>query len=184
MDDDNIEEHMFFPPGMPEELKEQIKAHVREHHDNHMIYRHQVVYFLQSLKEEQLSVIKDMFVALETQDNAATAGFYQGLIASLLSDKFGHCIACGSKHEDELHKIVSEGTVDTDNSVPKPWPDLVTGLDTDTRKNLADYRLNIVTQDYPKVACRDCGMIYQSLEDRMLKAPEDCIGCIQKEKWG
>lgn len=32
--------------------------------------------------------------------------------------------------------------------------------------------------------CLNCGMKYGSLDDRMLKAPDDCSGCHQKAAWG
>lgn len=32
--------------------------------------------------------------------------------------------------------------------------------------------------------CLGCGMNYQSLEDRMLRAPDDCHGCQHKSAWG
>jgi hypothetical protein len=34
------------------------------------------------------------------------------------------------------------------------------------------------------VICKDCGSLYQSLDDRIVKAPDDCWGCIEKAKWG
>ena len=32
--------------------------------------------------------------------------------------------------------------------------------------------------------CLNCRTVYPSLEDRMLKAPDDCSGCHQKSAWG
>jgi len=37
-----------------------------------------------------------------------------------------------------------------------------------------------------KVSCNNCGRVYESLADRMVKPPgiENCDGCVQKTKWG
>ena len=32
--------------------------------------------------------------------------------------------------------------------------------------------------------CTNCGMRYQSIEDRMLREPDECTGCQQKSAWG
>lgn len=49
--------------------------------------------------------------------------------------------------------------------------------------NLDDVRI-LQTHELLGFQCTKCSIRYQTIEDRMLKAPEDCQGCRDKSAWG
>ncbi len=51
-------------------------------------------------------------------------------------------------------------------------------------QKMKEYRVYYKSQTGKEVLCTDCGLEYPSLEDRMVKQPDDCHGCFMKAKWG
>jgi hypothetical protein len=69
------------------------------------------------------------------------------------------------------------------------------GLTDDDRANMAKYNIDDAWDEETKVflgfACLGvggfngrCGMTYPSIEDRMLKEPDECSGCRARSRWG
>ncbi len=50
--------------------------------------------------------------------------------------------------------------------------------------NLDDLRDNEENNTLLGFVCKNCGQRYPSLQDRILKAPDDCSGCHSKSRWG
>jgi hypothetical protein len=51
--------------------------------------------------------------------------------------------------------------------------------------NLDDaYEVNTDPPKFLGFICRGCGIVYVSLEDRMLRRPDECHGCFLKAKFG
>lgn len=51
-------------------------------------------------------------------------------------------------------------------------------------KLMLKYKVNAINPDEPQVRCSNCGQVYSSLKDRMIKEPDDCEGCLHKARWG
>lgn len=57
------------------------------------------------------------------------------------------------------------------------------------RSKMDEYNIDDLRDEDPPhrilgFICKNCGMKYPSVRDRMLHEPDDCSGCIQKAKWG
>lgn len=108
--------------------------------------------------------------------------YYKGIIEKMMTDRHGHC-PCGTDHAEEIAQAIHP-TPPTETPEPPAAPAHPISLVGDIELlngNLKKYRMHIINGD---LRCRDCGIKYVSMEDRMLKAPDDCHGCEVKSKWG
>jgi hypothetical protein len=166
-----------------------MKAYIERQENSSLVYQHRVSHFFSSLNEEQLSIIRDIISSISGDERLG--GYYGGITTMLLVKDHGYCMACGGKHDDELARLLREHSEqeeeeekeeeEEDRPSGSKWSDYV--LTDETSEALADYRVNLLDPP-PQVACRDCGMIYPSLEDRMLKPPDYCSGCFSKAAHG
>jgi len=124
----------------------------------------------------------------------STHGYYYGVISVEL-EKFGICLACGKKHDEALQELLSDPNTpkiiqvnnpDAINASDQSWSNFLLTLKTEDMLLLQDYGVDLVHQEFPKVKCRNCGMDYPSIQERM-KTPQKidgCQGCQHKEGWG
>jgi len=159
------------PPEIQEAITAGLEAAKAEHqrmHDLHDMQgeasRHHLLNFLDSLTEEQLKDLRGiMRLAHEEQDFSL---YVMGVTNHVLTTTFGYCIVCNVKHEQVIE----------DFDLPDPPTD-----ETDPETLMEQYNLIAVGEGFK---CSKCGMTYVSLKDRMLRAPDECSGCIQTTKWG
>lgn len=152
---------LFSFDDLPVEIKHALEHHIMHSEQN----AHEVQEFFSSLDEQQLKNLRGLIKVIEMNESAG--GYYAGIIGGELLHRFGVCMACGKKHDEELKRMAGEG--------PSEKRDEATLRD--------EYRV-ILTGVGEQVQCTDCGLIYSSLEDRMLRKPDECSGCEQKAKWG
>jgi hypothetical protein len=161
--------------------------------------QHDVMRLLHGLTEDQLEGLSTLLRAMMGEDGPLIAAVHSGMIDQILHFRFGRC-ECGGKHEqaEDLLKGGDDGPSFIVDEVGSPHPDGPTepysepgplvSLNTDATQisgaELMDkYRLEIRPGD-GAIVCRDCGLWYASLHDRMLKDPDDCHGCHLKSKTG
>lgn len=160
----------------PEDLPPELRAHLEQHMMVTEQNAHDVRDLFESLDESQLRVFRGILRIVD--ENPGAASYYAGVVSTQLSFRFGVCLGCGRKHDEELKDMATE------SGVPKTWTDIAATLDTETLENLHKYHLNVIPNEWPRVVCAKCGKTYVSLEDRMLREPDDCSGCHEKEMWG
>lgn len=143
---------------------------------------HAIKHFLESLNEEQLVTLRRILAMISQREDFGP--YYTGLITAQLNSKFGICIACSQKHDEQLEKLVE--TSDKKKTVVSQlsWTEFVASADEELLDKAAEYNVELSFKIWPKVRCRKCGTEFASLEDRFLRKPDECAGCIQKEKWG
>ena len=171
---------MFFgevPPEVQRQLEKQM-AHHQMHEDS---YQHEVVNFIRGLDESGLRTLKGMITGI---DQSETQGVLLiGYILSQLEARYSLCFACGKDHEAMLTDLSGQ----KEPKVIKKnvhWSEFVKSLPAGIIARLEEYHLDLIPDQWPVVACNKCGLEYQSLEDRMVKAPDECHGCQQKAAWG
>lgn len=151
--------------------------------------RHDMERLLDELTKEQLITLRHMLVHAGT--SAEYAQYWCGAIGGTLKYKHSMC-GCGKDHDAELLAPPAEPVVVSSVPEEKQFlsPDeITTKMDEYNVRapEKADYDKGLQhTAEEAPVICKGCGMLYQSLEDRMLQAPgiPGCPGCIQKTKWG
>lgn len=144
--------------------------------------RHDMERLLDELDKDQLQTIRIMLTF--GGGNAEYAAYWCGAIGATLKARFGIC-GCGKEHNADL--LAQPGGDMVESSPTSPVNEAALqeyGVRLPTQE---DYAKGLVhTPDEHPVLCSACGMLYQSLDDRMLRAPGQagCEGCIQKAKWG
>lgn len=63
-------------------------------------------------------------------------------------------------------------------------PNDISGIAPSPEETLEKYNVKRKDGDPVAVVCLGCGMEYESLADRMLRAPDHCTGCHSKAAWG
>lgn len=139
---------------------------------------HEVRQFIHGLDEFQLNKVISLIKIVDSSSIAAY--YYIGVVAEQLDTKYGKCMTCGKKHDEELAHLVGDGGPAESSDSPavkgtKKYDELM-------------YLYNMEQDDdgSDRVMCKGCGKWYVSLADRMLRASgiEGCSGCIEKNKWG
>jgi hypothetical protein len=179
MDDEHEEEpqQMFFHPGMTEEQAEMLHATMNSN-------AHESVRIFDELEEEHLNRFRGILNVIK--DDPETVMYFMGIASAHLKFRFGYCMACGLKHDEELAHLVGDGGPD---HVEKPDPNTPWGAMEMTKE---DYE-TVVEGHYCTyqtstgiLTCKGCGSKYPDLADRMRSkfGKEGCATCNQKEKWG
>lgn len=166
--------------GEPEEVKQQVAEFKARHRSIEIDIRHSISRFLDSLDLEGVKSLRHILGSTLSSEQAAS--FYMGMAETLLSHKFKVCTACGVSHDAELEKLLSRP-----DSTPPPVDESDVSMAMEYAQQLETYRLEEFTPEdavESQLRCRDCQMVYVSLMDRMVKAPDDCEGCRHKAKWG
>jgi len=190
----------FDPENLPEDMPEEVKQHIRNEHAAHLHHQmvseqtaHDVVNFIKKLGEHELMLLRGLVNAL-AMGTESTHGYYYGVISVEL-EKFGICLACGKKHDDEFEKlkldpstpkIIQINNPDAINTDDQSWANFLRSITAEDIALLQDYGVDLVRLEFPKVRCINCGMEYSSISERM-KTPQKidgCQGCQHKEGWG
>lgn len=146
--------------------------------------RHKVRTFIDSLDEDQ---IRTLIMILESaKEDNGSGNFFIGMLIAFLDQKFQACSGCGKNHDKMLAEMSGQAVATEPESAP--WPpgaNLREGYPLEEWESLAEtYGLEF--NDDGVLSCVNCHVEYQSLKDRMLRAPgiPGCSTCVQKEKWG
>lgn len=190
MTDENPEPDMVYMQ-LPPEVREMI-----EHNKMHAeANAHEVRDFLDGLTEEQLRVFRGILASLSI--NKRGIPYYMGLIGGLLSTKFGVCLACSKKHDDELKDMAGPGDgheriiLDPED---EPSPAEEAAVIADRQIRMAQYQVEPLTDNdwWGQVICTGpCEgaqghATWKDLETREEDKPGEggCTFCIQKVKHG
>lgn len=164
------------------------------------------------LDKDQLNTIKTLFHYMSEDTSARLASYYEGIAAQTLVLKHGVCGGCGQVHDEilasgeeaalimeelDLVKKEDKGVVDETpaEKYARRLRAASTATDVDpnalTTKNRLDmvqYNLDDLrdtdTHELLGFICKNCGLRYRSIEDRMLRAPDACHGCYLKSAHG
>lgn len=124
-----------------------------------------------------------------------------GILQYMRKAKFSRCVVCGKNHdaeqqalvEEEHAKMTAEGTAIPgspfhmgDADAFEAQASKIIGLPTypEFLKKCFDYNVKASGDQTDPVFCKTCNMRYRDLEDRMLKAPDECPGCWQYNSTG
>lgn len=121
-------------------------------------------------KETLMAVRALMNMVAGNPSSRALAAYYEGFVSAKIESRFNICPVHGVNHEEEEFSSHNEGsttTRDNDEVV-----EVVVDIPVEDLMNT--YRLEWRDGN---LHCKDCGIQYQSLEDRMVKEPDDCHGC-------
>lgn len=184
--------------GIPVGDPEQIRAAQERQEMQADAIRHDIDNLLESLTLEEVTTLR--YIIRQMTHNEHYGPYLDGTLGAMLKYKFGVC-GCGHNHEADLLAMHDTPVVPSPEQVEAYGSDAqavaehgepfepVNQAEFDAK--LEEYNLRHpepgeVTAgpgEYPFV-CKGCGMLYQSIEDRMLRAADDCAGCVHKAKWG
>lgn len=168
---------------MPPEVRQMLE-HQRMHAEENA---HTTLRFLRSLDEEQLRAFRGVLSAVSVTED--TVPYYMGLVGGLLHEKFGVCLGCGNKHDDELAHMAGTGQVHV-------------GSVSDEEYTLEQFRIdcenygvepftddNIFSMVLCLGPCKDRGGErgkWSSIQERMDRKAGfgGCDFCVQIQKWG
>jgi hypothetical protein len=182
---------------LPEEVKQQMREQMDQHHMAIDSFRHDVQRLFEEIDQEHLLTLRHLFNHFAQQTGAVYPAYLEGVAAATLHHRFGVCASCGEDHTAELLKQdgadsqpqpPGEGQPAGDQlELPFPADNSVSASDEAEYLLLCE-QFNVTPSEgsKPGVTCRGCGQDYVSLGDRMIKPPgeENCPGCVHKAKWG
>lgn len=172
-----------------------------KHRQEHEVASHEINRLLSELSIEQLRALDFLLIGIANAgEPGRIASYMAGRSTQMLETRFNICAACNKDHAAELLKsepvaddipphiearrrMEANEIVFTAQGSKEPMtPDEVVLM---MEYNLDDAR-DGETNALLWFVCTNCGMQYQSIQDRMLKPSgiEGCSGCIQKTKWG
>ena len=174
----------IFGAPTPEQLEEHKRRHDQAHMEQQSL-RHEVASYIDDLSMEQLKIFRAIISAVSGDEGYGQ--YMMGQLTAMLHVKYGLCVACGLNHDEELQRTL-------DAPVPLPVVEADEPMSDEERAiNMHDYNLRApnpgevdARSDERPVICRGCGMLYQSLEDRMLRPTgiDGCHGCQLKSAHG
>lgn len=176
---------------------DEVMQHRRDHEQMAQVARHQLRRLFTELSEGQLRSLNDLLHMLSSSEAEAprVAAYYHGLGTASLEARFGVCTACDSNpcaHDQAIQGLLPPVAAPGSTEPPRGIPDVKVGesgmLLVDQQMKMLDYNLDDLREEGTNkllgFVCNGCGMRYPSIEDRMLKQPDDCSGCHQKAKFG
>lgn len=186
----------FLPPEMQEEITKQVDRQ----HMYHDSIRHDIERLFDELTRDQLVTFRLIFNSLSDEQSGRLAAYYEGITSQTLKLRFNVCGGCGKDHTQELLEA-TETTETKDGTVIQPSlfenPDEMitneykngTTLFTENQLQLMEkYNIDDLrdekTHELLGFLCKNCGMRYATIEDRLVREVDGCIGCEQKAKWG
>jgi hypothetical protein len=166
---------MFFPispddlpDGFMDALREQAEQTEMSTEDFH----NSVYHLFDELKPDQLVTLNKMLHIIASGSRSMLAAFYEGQVQSVLKYKHNVCPVHGVDHSQDALEDLQKAD---------------TPLEIDREAAMIEYGIeSFVNPDtnLPMFRCINCKQGYPSLEDRMMKDPDDCPGCHQKAMWG
>jgi hypothetical protein len=167
--EDSINPFAFLFPS-----KEEVERRAAQTQMSAQAFYHEMTGFLEKQSDEDLVMLYTLLgLASDNGDRLC------GLIEGTLSGR-GFCFACQTRHDKSIDEILDTPAESKEAETETTSDFQAMG---DDKKLLDEYNV-IRAMEYPKVTCKGCGMVYQSLEDRMLRRPGQCEGCQHKAKWG
>jgi len=169
MSEENEHSHQSFFSFFAGPSKEELERHEMEG----MAAAHEMRQFILSLDESQLKKLIPLIKM--ASDHTEAAFYYVGVAANILDMKYGQCMSCARKHDEELANMAAE----SEAAFPPKDSSVYQGL-------MDEYNMEQDDDGSDRVMCKNCGMWYINLKDRMLRSPDKsgCSGCVQKEQWG
>lgn len=162
-------------------------------------FHHRVTELFESLDAEEGITLKQILYNT-LNDSGAFAGMMIGQLGKVLERNHNICAGCGVNHEEELQQmnIPKEPLVVEPEETQEVIVENPNEFTDEQRANMAKYHLDDAWREDPDRArligfiCTGidggprggCGMIYPSIEDRMLRNPEECTGCFTKAAHG
>jgi hypothetical protein len=168
---------------LPEEFRQMLD---RQHLENR-VTQQEVDRLLEELPIEQLLTVRTI---IRTASQSAVAlGFFDGVIYTRLRRE-GRCTSCGGPdhdHEEFEQLLLQESGNDEEAGSSEPLID-GTHFTAEEHRLMAEYNLDDLrdedTHELLGFVCLGCGMRYPSLQDRMMRAPDECSGCFRKSAHG
>lgn len=153
-------------PDMPDELREALQERA-ERAQLEAIEQHlRMESFIFTMSKEDLHTFSQLLNVII--DDKRMGPYFQGMADALIRERFKLCPEHMVNHDDESLAEAAEevrATVMVDN--------------------MRKYNLVAAGHDESDgYRCRKCNYFYPTIEDRMLKAPEECPGCEVKAKFG
>lgn len=185
--------------GIP--MTEEMKAHLERQDMAIESYRHDVQRLFDELPKEHLLTLRIMLNQFTTEADSRLTSYYEGVAATTLAYRFKVCGGCGRDHSEEL---LDEPAPEDKNFQTEKFFSLREGdktlfnvptdegglseLTVEQFRQMEEYNLDDVRDENTLkllgFICKNCGLRYVSIEDRMLKRPDDCHGCQIKSAHG
>lgn len=191
---------MFFGADgvpMPEELQQALEAHMERAEMSAEAGRHDILRFFDEQSIENLLLIRSLLHHCAGDESGRYPSHLEGFISGVLQYKHGVCTGCGKNHDD-LSALVPDADKPADDDTEQlelfgeAGPTIARELH-DYEAKMNEYNLRLPREgevdarsDERPVICVDCGALYQSLEDRMLRPAgiDGCYGCQHKSAHG
>lgn len=190
---------MLFGFGDPEEIQAAMDRSEMQKDEFH----HTLEGIWLSLTDDQLLTLSSYFHSIcHSNDGMLHLSMVAGRLLQRRAERMKVCALDGKDHEAELKEMSGQAEKPEKPVAKKPikeriideeapladWVEPVQeGGDprvlkaVETAGNMVKYHLEYKGND---LNCSLCGYWYPSLEDRMMKSPEDCPGCHHKAKFG
>ena len=143
-------------PDMPDELREALQQRAERAQLEAIEQHHRMESFIFTMDKEDLHTFSQLLNVII--DYKRMGPYFQGMADALIRERFKLCPEHMVNHDDEALKEVS------------------------SLENMRKYHL--IFDEKGVLRCERCGFRYSSVEDRMLKSPDDCPGCEVKAKFG
>ncbi len=197
--------------GDPEELH----AAIEQHNAENLAVAHEMIAFIDdvvAVGTEHTDRLKTLMMIFAQRPESIH--YFMAMVNASLESQHSVCRACGTVHEEELNKIIAgerEKMAAEETDIPiteiiadsveevieklhqpemitqvnDAWGDFIHQMPDYLAAVFTEYRVNLIPGDWPKVVC-ECGQLYISMKDRMLRSPDitGCDGCKEKAKWG
>lgn len=195
---------MFFVN--PDDLPPEVKAQMDQAEMAADSYRHDATRFLTELSEDQLVTFRNMMHNLVFEESGKLAAYYEGMAGAFANLRFNICPSCGVNHDKEAAGFHSEDQSNLARETIGEYQDAASkqtdnaqsmlpsfDLSEEDLQHMKKYHLDDVrdADNHQIIAFRctgvnniPCGMTYPSIEDRMLREPDECSGCQTKAMWG
>lgn len=169
----------YFVPNSPEEFRAEMERREMEQQDR----SHAVESFLYGLDQEGLRALS-ILLQLSSQSKR-TAVYFMGQADALLKDRFNVCAVHGVDHDAEAMDALSaaQGSTNPGDKPTSVQTDRIVEAMVDQASLEDEYGIRW-DDALDKFVCKKCGYGYPSLEDRMLRPPDTCPGCMAREGQG
>lgn len=173
-----------------EEPNGEMQRRIAEELDRRRAHYEEVRNLFKTADAHTLHLLKTIVGSIATSEYPERdAARIEGVIIGHLEER-DVCSGCGRDHLlNEYQRVVDEGKKASESPAREVSSDHSSGelAGEALVAALKEYRLRLRSPSDATdkaVTCVGCGMVYPSLDDRMLSPPDDCSGCRQKAAWG
>ena len=175
------------PEDLPEPARTEFlnaKAAQERAHMEAIDRAHRVESFVYGLNQENLFALSLLLDQLLASGKRGTM-FWSGQVTALLQDRHNVCAIHGVDHEAEglASLVTEEGSTPIGDSLTVKGAERIFQAIEENDERMVKYRVSF-DPDQNRFFCDDCGYMYPTIEDRMLKEPDDCPGCIARAGQG